>query len=96
MSEVTDVLARHQGSATFAELREVMSGRSIRSALEAGQIRRTAKGVYALPDAPAALAAARSYGGVVSYLSAAQHWGMDMISKPPLPHVTFHRAVRNA
>ncbi|MDX6260265.1 MAG: hypothetical protein QOH84_1953 [Kribbellaceae bacterium] len=89
MPDVVEVLARRQGSATFADLRAVVSGRSIRNALLAGQIRRSAKGVYALPDAPVALVTARSHGGVVSYLSAAQHWGMKMITEPQIPHVTL-------
>lgn len=70
-------------------LRAVVSARSISSALTSGQIRRVAKGVYALPEAPSALAAARSHGGVVSHLSAAQHWGLGVITPPVLPHVTL-------
>ncbi len=68
-----------------------MSARSIRNALQAGRIRRVAKGVYAIPAAPAALTAARSQRGVVSHLSAAQHWGMEMITPPAMPHVTVPR-----
>jgi very-short-patch-repair endonuclease len=45
--------------------------------------------VYALPEAPVALTAARSHGGVVSHLSAAQHWGFGVINPPTLPHVTL-------
>ncbi|TDO54528.1 very-short-patch-repair endonuclease [Kribbella sp. VKM Ac-2527] len=89
MTDVGDVLSRHGGSATFAELRTVVPARHIRAALVAGQIRRVAKGVYALPEAPAALTAARSHGGVVSHLSAAQHWKINIISTPTLPHVTL-------
>jgi very-short-patch-repair endonuclease len=89
MADVVEVLARRNGSATFGELRAVLSGRSIRAALLAGEIRRVAKGLYALPDATPALTAARSHGGVVSYLSAAQHWGMKMITEPLVPHVTL-------
>jgi very-short-patch-repair endonuclease len=89
MPEVAEVLSGRGGSATFAELRAVVSGRSIRKALLAGHIRRTAKGVYAVPKAPAALAAARSYGGVVSHLSAAQHWGIKVLNEPVRPHITL-------
>jgi very-short-patch-repair endonuclease len=89
MPEVVEVLSGRGGSATFADLRAVVSGRSIRNALLAGQIRRTAKGVYAVPEAPAALAAARSHGGVVSYLSAAQHWGIKVLIEPARPHITL-------
>src|SRR3954462_4595942 len=89
MADVAEVLRRRGGSATFAELRAVVSARSIRTALALGRIRRVAKGVYALPTSPAALTAARSHGGVVSHLSAAQHWGFGVIERPVLPHVTL-------
>ncbi|MGW6280954.1 DUF559 domain-containing protein [Kribbella sp. NPDC055071] len=83
------MLGRRGGTATFAELRALVSARAIRNALSTGQVRRVAKGVYALLEAPAALTAARSQGGVVSHLSAAQHWGLGVIHPPSLPHVTL-------
>jgi very-short-patch-repair endonuclease len=89
MADVVELLARHGGSATYAALRTVASARSIRNALAAGEIRRVAKGVYALPEAPSALTAARSQGGVVSHVSAAEHWGMRLITRPLAPHVTL-------
>lgn len=67
----------------------MVSGRAIRGALASGVINRVAKGVYALPAAPSALTAARSQGGVVSHLSAAEHWGFGVITPPALPHVTL-------
>ncbi|TWD80245.1 uncharacterized protein DUF559 [Kribbella amoyensis] len=91
MATVVEVLATSGGSARFAELRAVVSGRAIRTALSSGEIRRVAKGVYALPKAPEALTAARSHGGLVSHASAAQHWGMRTINAPLLPHVTLPR-----
>ena len=89
MPDLVDVLGRRGGSATFADLRTLVSARAIRNGLTAGQIRRVAKGVYSLPEAPPALTAARSQGGVVSHLSAAQHWGLGVINPPVLPHVTL-------
>jgi very-short-patch-repair endonuclease len=89
MADVGEVLGRRGGSATFADLRAVVTARSIRNALASGRIRRVAKGVYALPEAPPALTAARSHGGVVSHLSAAQHWDLGVINPPALPHVTL-------
>ena len=82
----------------MSELLAVVTAHAVRSALAAGAIRRVAKGVYALPEAPAALTAARSQGGVVSHLSAAQYWRMSVIVVPPLPHVTLppRRARRQA
>ncbi|MEU8224418.1 DUF559 domain-containing protein [Kribbella sp. NPDC048915] len=89
MADVVEVIGRRGGSATFAELRAVVSARAIRTALAAGVINRVAKGVYSLPAAPPALIAARSQGGVVSHLSAAQHWGFGVLNPPDLPHVTL-------
>ncbi|GAA1670799.1 hypothetical protein GCM10009745_11770 [Kribbella yunnanensis] len=89
MTEVAELLDRRGGVATFGDLRAVMSGRAVRTALADGEIRRVAKGVYALPTSPVALTAARSHGGVVSHLSAAQHWGFGVIDRPVLPHVTL-------
>ncbi|MFI5733452.1 DUF559 domain-containing protein [Kribbella sp. NPDC051587] len=89
MSEVAEMLGRRGGVATFGDLRAVMSARAIRTALADGHIRRVAKGVYALPTSPVALTAARSHGGVVSHLSAAQHWGFGVINRPTLPHITL-------
>ena len=89
MADVLEVLGRRGGSASFGELRALVSARAIRKALAAGAIHRVAKGVYALPESPSALTVARSQGGVVSYTSAALHWGMKVITPPPLPHVTL-------
>jgi very-short-patch-repair endonuclease len=89
VTDLLEVLGRRGGSAHFAELRTLVSARAIRKALTAGAIHRVAKGVYALPESPSALTVARSHGGVVSYVSAAQHWGMKVITPPPLPHVTL-------
>jgi very-short-patch-repair endonuclease len=89
VADVAELIGRRGGSATFADLRAVVSARAIRNALTSGAIYRVAKGVYAVPAAPSALTAARSHGGVVSHLSAAQHWGLGVINPPVLPHVTL-------
>lgn len=89
MADVEEVLAHRGGTASFADLRLAVSARSIRNALEAGRILRIARGLYAAPESPSALTAARSQRGIVSHLSAAQHWKMDVITPPSLPHVTL-------
>jgi very-short-patch-repair endonuclease len=91
MSEVVDVLLRRGGTATFAQLRAVVSGRAIRKALADEAIRRIAKGVYALPPADDPLAAARAQGGVVSHLSAAVVHGFDVLELPAKPQITVPR-----
>ncbi|MEV0282811.1 MULTISPECIES: DUF559 domain-containing protein [unclassified Kribbella] len=91
MSEVLDVLHRRAGTATFAELRAVVSGRAIRGALADGAIRRIAKGVYAIPPDADPLAAARAQGGVVSHLSAAVLHGFAALELPNKPQITVPR-----
>ena len=91
MSEVTNVLQRRAGTATFAELRAVVSGRAIRVALADGAIRRIAKGVYAVPPTADPHAAARAQGGVVSHLSAAVLHGFAVLELPGKPQITVPR-----
>jgi very-short-patch-repair endonuclease len=91
MPEVVDVLLRREGTATFGQLRALVSGHAIRAALDGGLIRRIAKGVYALPTAPDPLAAARAQGGLVSHLSAAVLHGFDVLELPDKPQITVPR-----
>lgn len=91
MSEVIDVLQRRAGTATFGELRAVVSLRAIRTALAGGLMTRIAKGVYALLPAADPLAAARAQGGVVSHLSAALLNGFAVLDLPDKPHITVPR-----
>lgn len=48
MADLAEVLGKRGGSATFADLRTLVSARAIRTGLATGQIRRVAKGVYSL------------------------------------------------
>ncbi|MGW7685005.1 hypothetical protein ACWGID_29965 [Kribbella sp. NPDC054772] len=91
MPEVVDVLLRRDGTATFGELRAVVPGRAIRAALAGGMIRRIAKGVYALPQAPDPIVAARAQGGLVSHRSAAALHGFDVLELPDKPEITVPR-----
>ncbi|WP_329482778.1 DUF559 domain-containing protein [Kribbella sp. NBC_01484] len=91
MSQVVDVLHRREGTATFAQLRALVSARTIRTALADGAIRRIAKGVYALPPVPDPLAAARAQGGIVSHLSAARLHGFSVLDLPDKPQITVPR-----
>ncbi len=88
---MVEVLQRRAGTASFGELRALVSGRAIRSALADGRIRRIAKGVYALPPLPDPLAAARAQGGVVSHESAALLHGLSVLELPDKPQVTVPR-----
>jgi very-short-patch-repair endonuclease len=90
MTDVVGILQR-SGGAKFADLRQLASARSIRAALEAGQIRRVSKGVYALPEQPSGPTVALANGGVLSHESAALHHGFQVVTRPLLPHVTIGR-----
>jgi very-short-patch-repair endonuclease len=94
MADLVSILQRSGGSARFADLSGLASARSIRAALEGGQIRRVAKGVYALPEDASALTVARANGGILSPESAALHHGFEVMTRPLLPHVTLGRTQR--
>ncbi|MEU8221654.1 hypothetical protein [Kribbella sp. NPDC048915] len=91
MADVVEILQRSGGSATYAQLRQYVSGRDLRVAMNEDRIKRVAKGVYALPLDLSALTVARSFGGVLSHESAAQHHGLDVVTTPLVPHVTVKR-----
>jgi very-short-patch-repair endonuclease len=94
MGDLVSILQRSGGSARFADLSGLASARSIRAALEGGQIRRVAKGVYALPEDASDLTVARANGGILSRESAALHHGFEVVTRPLLPHVTIGRTRR--
>ncbi|NIK59942.1 DUF559 domain-containing protein [Kribbella shirazensis] len=94
MADVVEVLQRSGGSATYAQLREYVPARDLRIALAEERIKRVAKGVYALPLDVSPLTVARSYGGVLSHESAAEHLGLDVVTTPLKPHVTVGRNQR--
>ena len=59
--------------------------------MDKGEVFRVSPGVYALTDCDAARVAAARVGGVVSHLSAAQHWGWKVKLPPERPTVTVPR-----
>jgi hypothetical protein len=77
MGDPVGILQRVGGSARFADLSGLTTAWSIRTALERGEIRRVAKGVYALPEAASDLTIARANGGILSRESAALHYGFQ-------------------
>jgi len=89
--DLTALVIRLCGIATTKELLKVFDRRTIRHALGEGRIVRIARGHYSLPGLSEALAAARRVGGVVSHLSAAQHWGWKIKLPPERPVVTVPR-----
>ena len=89
--ELPELIIKLGGTATTTELLRMFGRPAIRHALGDGSIVRVARGHYALPGGPEALAAARRVGGVMSHLSAAQHWGWKIKLPPELPVVTVPR-----
>lgn len=85
---VTAVLYRLGGQASWRELDEVVSRRRLDRALAAGDVVRLARGRYGLPELPDATSVAARVGGVVSHLSAAQHYRLSLLSPPVQSHVT--------
>lgn len=89
--DLTELVIRLGGIATTRELLKVFDRTTLRKALHDGRIVRVARGHYSLPGASESLAAARRVGGVVSHLSAAQHWGWKIKLPPERPVVTVPR-----
>ena len=62
-------------------------------AVREGRLRKQQR-IYALPGASEAMAAARDLGGTLSHASAAQRWGLDLLSPPEAHQVTVPRRAR--
>ena len=86
-----EALTRLGGVATLDELMTLTSRRRLRTALSTGRVVRVAWATYALPEAEVARLAAARLGGVVSHLSAAQHWGWKIKLPPDSPTITVPR-----
>ncbi|WP_028279876.1 DUF559 domain-containing protein [Arthrobacter sp. H5] len=68
--------------------RRGVSKRNIRHALETGRVIRLRRGVLALPDAPADIAAAVLHNGRVTCVSAAPHYGLWQLHPPATHHLS--------
>lgn len=86
-----ELLTRLGGVATTSQLRAACGALAIADAVAVGTIVRVARGHYQLPGPLEARAAARRVSGVVSHLSAAQHWGWPVKLPPERPVVTVPR-----
>lgn len=87
-------LWRRGGTALSSDLG--VDRRSMRRALDSGQVLRLSRGVYALSSQHPPLLAAARVRGTASHTSAAQLWLMDLVRAPSLPHVTVRRNRRVA
>jgi len=88
---VVESLERLGGVATRGSLIAVTDRLRVDRALATGDIIVLARGRYALPQVDASRAAAHRLSGAVSWRSAAQHWGWELLRTPPQPEVTVPR-----
>jgi very-short-patch-repair endonuclease len=88
---VVESLERLGGVATRATLIGATDRIRVDRALEVGDIVVLARGRYALPEVAASRAAAHRLTGAVSWRSAAQLWGWELLRKPDQPEVTVPR-----
>jgi len=84
-------LERLGGVADRAALLRLTSRRRLRAAVEDDLIGRPTRDHYVLPTAHRAKQAAADTHGVASHLSAAAHWGWELLKQPDRPHVTVRR-----
>ena len=85
------VVTQLGGLATRTELVSLCTPRQIRAAIEAGDVVRLGRGVYALPGGDAATHARAALGGVISHQSAAQWWRWRLKHPPEAPVITVGR-----
>jgi very-short-patch-repair endonuclease len=76
------------GSAHVRDLDDLCGRAAVRRAVARGEIRRIARGRYALPEAPDPRLTAVRVSGVVSHQSAARLWGIAQLDDDRRPHVT--------
>lgn len=90
------ILERLGGAASWRQLRAAGVGwYPLWLALQAGTVLRLRRGVYAVPNAPAALCSAVRLGGVLACTSAALALGLPVLT-PCEPHVIVPRAWSHA
>lgn len=101
----TDALRLLRGTARTSELLSRTTRRELHAALEAGTVRRAARGRYVLPGASRAVQAAAAAPGVLAGVSAAESYGWRTLHRrddavvavlpgqrvDPLPGVTYRR-----
>ncbi|NYF98982.1 hypothetical protein [Janibacter cremeus] len=91
MSVVTLHLAQAGGSATRAELLDVVTTGTFEAAVRSGEVVRHRRGVYGLPLDPAEDRVAQ-IGALLSHRSAALHHGLNVLHAPELPEAVISRS----
>jgi very-short-patch-repair endonuclease len=86
-----EVLLRNGGFGTAADLVGQCGRSALDSALGSGHVVRLSRGCYALVDTPEPQRSAARLSGVVSHLSAADLWGLQIAHRRQRPEVTVRR-----
>jgi hypothetical protein len=86
--DACEVVRRLGGTGNWNQILRYSTSHSVRQALSSGGLRRIARGSYALPEVPLAYQAAAAARGLVSHISAAEHWKLDLLVQPTSAHVT--------
>ena len=89
-----DLLLALGGRARTADLLPWTTPRRIAAAVLAGEVLRARRGVYVVPQLPDPHVAAARAGGVLSHASAAEQWGLGLVSLPDAVHVTVPHGAR--
>lgn len=92
--EAAEALRRLGGLGTAAVLTQLSSRRAVNRALQAGSIRRVARGKYVLAEADRDRVVATQIGGVLSHLSAAMAHGWELKHPPDKPWISVPRGRR--
>ncbi len=88
---VAELLRELGGVARRTPLLQAVERADLEAAVEEGFVVRDARGLYALPDADAAVRVAAALGGVLSLTSAALYRGWGVKVRPDRPHVAVSR-----
>jgi very-short-patch-repair endonuclease len=64
------------------------------AAVNAGELLRAGRGVYVLPELPEPEAAAARARGQLSHASAAAWWGLSLVARPDVVHVTVPHGMK--
>lgn len=88
--DAVQALVQLGGVSDSASIVVLSSRRKLRSAVARGEIIRVARDRYLMPQVEVGAAAAR-LRGVISHLSAAQHWEWAVKASPARPHVAVPR-----
>lgn len=93
-AEMAQIIAQCGGTASRAELRDVMSQTALTRAVREGTLLRPRRGLYTLPGLDASIEGAHRASGVVSHRSAALLHGWGVLHAPKTPEVTVPRHLR--